>query len=89
MVSGFLSSFCSLPFDNAKTKLQKMKPNADGTMPYKNIFDAMGKTISREGFTHLWVGYPTFYIRIAPHVAITLIIQDFVTDYIKKIRAKE
>ncbi len=87
MVSGFLSSFCSLPFDNAKTKLQKMVLNADGTKPYKNIFDAMGKTINREGFTHLWVGYPTFYVRIAPHVAITLIIQDFATDYIKRHRA--
>ena len=48
-------------------------------MPYKNIFDAMGKTVKREGFTHLWVGYLTFYIRIAPHVAITLILQDFIT----------
>lgn len=28
MVSGFASSFSSLPFDNAKTKLQKMKPDA-------------------------------------------------------------
>ena len=66
-----------------------MKAGPDGKMPYKNIFDAMGKTISREGFGHLWVGYPTFYLRIAPHVGITLIIQDFITDHIKKIRAKE
>lgn len=88
-MSGFLSSFCSLPFDNAKTKLQKMKAGPDGKMPYKNIFDALGKTISREGFTHLWVGYPTFYLRIAPHVGITLIIQDFITDHIKQLRAKK
>jgi solute carrier family 25 oxoglutarate transporter 11 len=80
MISGFLSSFCSLPFDNAKTKLQKMKKLPDGTFPYRNIFDTMGKTIAREGFTHLWVGYPTFYLRIAPHVCITLIVQDIITD---------
>lgn len=86
MVAGFLSSFCSLPFDNAKTKLQKMKKGPDGTFPYKNIFDAMGKTIKNEGFTHLWVGYPTFYLRIAPHVCITLILQDFITDHIKRHR---
>ena len=79
MVSGFASSAASLPFDNAKTKLQKMKAGPDGKMPYKHIFDAMGKTIKREGFGHLWVGYLTFYIRIAPHVAITLIAQDFIT----------
>jgi solute carrier family 25 oxoglutarate transporter 11 len=88
MVAGFLSSFCSLPFDNAKTKLQKMKKGPDGTFPYKNIFDAMGKTIKNEGFTHLWVGYPTFYLRIAPHVCITLILQDFITDHIKTYRSR-
>ena len=80
MVSGFLSSFASLPFDNAKTKLQKMKKSSDGNFPYKHIFDAMGKTIKNEGFTRLWVGYPTFYIRIAPHVCFTLVAQDFLTD---------
>ncbi len=88
MVAGFLSSFCSLPFDNAKTKLQKMKKGPDGTFPYKNIFDTMGKTIKNEGFTHLWVGYPTFYLRIAPHVCITLILQDFITDHIKTYRSR-
>lgn len=88
LISGFLASFCSLPFDNAKTKLQKMKVLPDGTFPYKNIFDAMGKTITREGFTHLWVGYPTFYLRIAPHTCITLITQDIITDYVKKLRNK-
>lgn len=45
LISGFLSSFVSLPFDNAKTKIQKMKKNPDGTFPYKNIFDAMSKTV--------------------------------------------
>mgnify|MGYP000262377529 FL=1 len=89
MVSGFASSFVSLPFDNAKTKLQKMKAGPDGKMPYKHIFDAMGKTIAREGFSHLWVGYLTFYIRIAPHVAITLMTQDYLTEHVKAWRAKK
>ena len=88
MFSGFLSSFFSLPFDNAKTKLQKQKKLPDGSFPYKNIFDAMAKTVSREGFLNLWVGYPTFYLRIAPHVGMTLVIQDFITDEVKKYRAK-
>jgi solute carrier family 25 oxoglutarate transporter 11 len=88
LVSGFLSSFCSLPFDNAKTKLQKMKKGPDGTFPYKNIFDTMFKTISNEGFSHLWVGYPTFYLRIAPHVCITLILQDLITEHVKEYRSR-
>lgn len=86
MVSGIVSSFSSLPFDNAKTKLQKMKAGPDGKMPYKHIFDAMAKTVQKEGFGHLWVGYLTFYIRIAPHIAITLILQDFITETVKKWR---
>ena len=46
-ISGISASVASLPFDNAKTKLQKMKRNADGTYPYKNIFDAMGKVFHK------------------------------------------
>ena len=77
-----------MPFDNAKTKIQKMKKNPDGTFPYKNIFDAMSKTVKNEGFTHLWVGFPTFYFRIAPHVCITLVTQDLLTDFVKRLRGK-
>jgi len=35
--AGFSAAFVSLPFDNAKTKMQKMKAMPDGTFPYKNI----------------------------------------------------
>ena len=43
--AGSVAATMSLPFDNAKTKMQKMKAGPDGVMPYKNIFDAMGKTV--------------------------------------------
>lgn len=65
-----------------------MKRNADGSFPYRNIFDAMVKTIRNEGFTHLWVGLPTFYCRLAPHVCITLVSQDLFTDFMQKLRGK-
>jgi len=39
--AGFMCSFISIPFDNAKTKLQSQKPLPDGKLPYKNIFHAM------------------------------------------------
>jgi len=35
--AGFSASFVSLPFDNAKTKMQKMAKLPDGTFPYKSI----------------------------------------------------
>ena len=75
--AGVVCSFLSLPFDNAKTKLQKMKPDENGKLPYKNILDCFAKSIKREGFTGLWVGYPTFYTRVAPHSMIVLLTQDF------------
>jgi len=74
--AGCVAATMSLPFDNAKTKLQKMKPDANGVMPYKNIFDAMGKTVTREGPMGLWVGLPTYMFRIAPHVMITMIVAE-------------
>lgn len=65
-----------------------MTKGPDGTYPYKNIFDAMGKTIFNEGPLKLWVGFPTFAFRIAPHVCITLLAQDFLTDYVNNLRRK-
>ncbi len=38
-LSGVVCASFSLPFDNLKTKLQKMKSNADGSRPYTGLFD--------------------------------------------------
>jgi len=44
--AGFMAALCCLPFDNSKTKIQKMKPDLKtGKLPYKNIADCMLKTI--------------------------------------------
>lgn len=55
-------------------------------MPYKNIFDAMAKTVSKEGFTRLWVGFFTYAIRVSPHIVISLLVQDSLTEVVKKWR---
>ena len=86
--SGFLCSFMSLPFDNAKTKMQRMVPDANGKLPYKHIFDVIGKSVANEGFARLWVGFPTFYFRIAPHAMLTLLMQDYIYQYIKNRNSK-
>lgn len=84
-ISGFLSSFVSLPFDNIKTKMQKQKPLPDGTLPYKSFVDCFSKSVANEGISGLWIGFfPTYYIRIAPHIMITLIVQDFLTQTFKR-----
>ena len=76
-VSGFFASSMSLPFDYMKTKLQKMKPNSEGVLPYKGIADAFKQTIAREGVSGLWTGFQTYFVRIAPHAMLTLLIADY------------
>lgn len=75
--SGIICSCVSLPFDNIKTKMQKQKAGPDGVLPYKSMIDCFGQTIAREGVTGLWIGLPTFIIRIAPHSIISLLIMDY------------
>lgn len=73
MMSAVASSTASLPFDNVKTKLQKMKKLPDGTLPYSGFFDCAIKTASREGVLGFWAGLPTYYFRVGPHSVITLL----------------
>lgn len=85
-VAGIVGSVMCLPFDNVKTKLQKMKAGPDGKLPYKGIADCFAQSIKNEGVAGLWVGLPTFYFRVAPHAMITLLCQDYITDYVNTYR---
>lgn len=75
-VAGILASVLSLPFDNAKTKIQKMKPGPDGKMPYTGFFNCLGRSVKNEGFFKLWTGLPVFYVRIGCHAMLTLLVTD-------------
>lgn len=77
LLASFLGSLSSLPFDNCKTKIQKMSKLPDGTFPYKGMIDCFFKTVTKEGPTRLWVGFPTFYVRIGPHVIMSLLLNEF------------
>lgn len=87
--SGIAASVVSLPFDNIKTKLQKQKADANGVLPYSGLMDCFRKTVSREGFFGLWVGLPTFIIRIAPHSIISLLIMDYLHTNFGKGKGKK
>jgi len=76
-VSGFFTATCSLPFDNAKTKIQKQKADPiTKQLPYSSLMDCFQKSIAKEGITGLWTGLPTYYFRVAPHAMITLLAAD-------------
>ncbi|CAG8978711.1 hypothetical protein HYALB_00004695 [Hymenoscyphus albidus] len=76
-VAGFFASFFSLPFDFVKTRLQKQQRAADGTLPYKGMADCFKKVAKEEGMLRFYRGFSTYYMRIAPHAMITLIVADY------------
>jgi solute carrier family 25 oxoglutarate transporter 11 len=84
MIAGACATVLSLPFDNVKTKLQKMKKLPDGSFPYKGVTDCILKTAKKEGPTGLWVGINTFYIRVAPHAIISLVTNEFLRNFFSK-----
>merc|ERR1712232_1367563 len=72
-----IAGFFSLPFDFVKTQMQKQKPDpVTGELQYKNALDCAMKTMKEGGPLRFYAGFPTFYVRIAPHAMITLIAQD-------------
>jgi len=76
-VAGFFASFFSLPFDFVKTRLQKQSKGPDGKLPYKGMLDCFVKVASEEGWTRFYRGFGTYYVRIAPHAMVTLIVADY------------
>lgn len=84
-IAGFFASACSLPFDFVKTRMQKMQPNPDGTMPYKSALDCALKTLKTEGPMKFYTGFPTYIMRIGPHVVFTLVFLDALPKLEKKI----
>merc|ERR1711920_1040697 len=76
-IAGFFASFFSLPFDYVKTQIQKQKPDPKtGKLPFAGPVDCAMQQVKMGGILRLWTGFPTYYVRIAPHAMITLIAQD-------------
>ena len=70
------TALISLPLDNAKTKMQKMKVGADGKMPYTGILDCIRKEVRVNGITGPWVGLPTYAFRFTPQTMIVLTVAE-------------
>ncbi|KAJ9134191.1 hypothetical protein NKR19_g8788 [Coniochaeta hoffmannii] len=76
-IAGFFASFFSLPFDFVKTRLQKQSRGPDGKLPYKGMVDCFAKVAKQEGVLRFYRGFGTYYVRIAPHAMVTLIVADY------------
>jgi hypothetical protein len=76
-IAGFFASFFSLPFDFVKTRLQKQQRGPDGKLPYRGMVDCFATVAKREGMLRFYRGFATYYVRIAPHAMVTLIVADY------------
>ncbi|KAK3292554.1 mitochondrial carrier domain-containing protein [Chaetomium fimeti] len=76
-IAGFFASFFSLPFDFVKTRLQKQSKGPDGKFPYNGMADCFAKVAKQEGVMRFYRGFGTYYVRIAPHAMVTLIVADY------------
>ncbi|KZF21017.1 mitochondrial 2-oxoglutarate/malate carrier protein [Xylona heveae TC161] len=76
-IAGFFASFFSLPFDFVKTRLQKQQKGPDGSVPYRGMLDCFRKVAKDEGLLRFYRGFGTYYVRIAPHAMVTLIVADY------------
>eukprot|EP00735_Rhodelphis_limneticus_P014618 TRINITY_DN8677_c0_g1::TRINITY_DN8677_c0_g1_i1::g.427::m.427 TRINITY_DN8677_c0_g1::TRINITY_DN8677_c0_g1_i1::g.427 ORF type:complete len:304 (-),score=70.72,sp/Q9SB52/PUMP4_ARATH/46.79/2e-87,Mito_carr/PF00153.22/3.6e-21,Mito_carr/PF00153.22/1.4e-18,Mito_carr/PF00153.22/8.2e-24 TRINITY_DN8677_c0_g1_i1:197-1108(-) len=65
-IAATIAGFTSNPFDVVKSRLQHMKPQADGTMPYKGTWHCMVKTVHSEGFLALYKGLTPTIARQVP-----------------------
>ena len=82
-IAGFFASFFSLPFDFIKTRLQKQQKGPDGKYLYNGLADCARQVIRKEGWMRVYRGFGTYYMRVSPHVMITMI----AADYLKLITA--
>ncbi|GMK54029.1 hypothetical protein CspeluHIS016_0106150 [Cutaneotrichosporon spelunceum] len=76
-VAGFFASFFSLPFDFVKTRLQKQTKGPKGELHYNGMMDCFKKVAQQEGIGRFYRGFGTYYVRIAPHAMITLLVLDY------------
>eukprot|EP01048_Picozoa_sp_COSAG05_P009382 COSAG05_NODE_767_length_7468_cov_379.770118_3_plen_296_part_00 len=83
VVSSFAATFLSLPFDMMKTRLQNMKPDNTGQLPYKGVNDCARKILRQEGLFRFWRGYPAYFVRCCPHGLIILISKEYITSAYK------
>ncbi|XP_078034041.1 mitochondrial 2-oxoglutarate/malate carrier protein [Augochlora pura] len=80
MLSGFLTTFNSMPFDIAKTRIQTMKTT--GKPP--GIISVLMSTMKHEGITALWKGFWPTYCRIGPHTVLTLVINEQIVNLFRR-----
>uniref|UniRef100_A0A7R9U5J4 Uncharacterized protein n=1 Tax=Pinguiococcus pyrenoidosus TaxID=172671 RepID=A0A7R9U5J4_9STRA len=84
-IAGFTAAAFSMPFDLMKSRLQDMKPNANGELPYTGLLDAAGKILTKEGPMAFYTGFGAYYFRCAPHAMTILLTIEYVNSLYRSI----
>lgn len=85
--SGFIYCTASLPLDITKTRIQNMKPDATGKMPYTGMVDALYKIAVNEGVLALWKGFPPYFLRSGGHTVFMFLFKEQYNKMYKSARA--
>lgn len=80
--SGFCATVVSLPFDTAKTRLQKL--SSSGAPEYKGMLDCITKTAKVEGVPALWKGFTPAFVRTGPYITLTMVFLEQCNKFTKK-----
>ncbi|AFZ79341.1 oxoglutarate/malate translocator protein, putative [Theileria equi strain WA] len=80
-IAAFFAVTFSLPFDFVKTCLQKQSKQGQA---YRGIMDCITKNYAEGGIARFYASYTTYYMRVAPHVMLTLIMMDYLTRLLRK-----
>ncbi|KAK1444705.1 mitochondrial carrier domain containing protein [Babesia gibsoni] len=73
-ISGWFATVASLPFDYVKTCMQKQN---HGASQYSGVIDCFVKNYRQGGIMRFYGSINAYYLRIAPHVVITLIMREY------------
>jgi len=76
LISGLACTIAALPFDMLKSRLQDMKPDANGVFPYKGVADCSWNLLKNEGIFAFWRGFGAYYARTSPHAMIILMTRE-------------
>eukprot|EP01012_Entosiphon_sulcatum_P053727 TRINITY_DN739_c0_g1_i1.p1 TRINITY_DN739_c0_g1~~TRINITY_DN739_c0_g1_i1.p1 ORF type:complete len:302 (+),score=31.64 TRINITY_DN739_c0_g1_i1:36-941(+) len=67
VTAGLVYSLASMPFDQAKTRMQNQKPNPDGTLPFRSTGHTILRICKEQGVLRLWKGFVPYYARCGGH----------------------
>jgi len=71
-IASFFSSFCSCPFDLARSRVMNQKKDEKGKpLEYAGAIDCLAKSVRKEGILVLWSGWMAFFIRLGPNTILT------------------